>query len=207
MISRCFPHIINICCQHVIKEFTDTDLVDAAKAFTAATPSSHPSAQTFAEACARDPIALGREVVQALRASGQRRDQFKETIKDGNTRRHFFVDGQHDAISLPVLELLRDVRTRWDSVYYMMRRLRELRPVCHLYTLRFLYLTHTFQAIDYHLASPLNKDLANFRLSEKEWGVLQDFEAVMEVRCSTTFSLFLFLTFFTDPTSRTTIHV
>ena len=31
--------------------------------------------------------------------------------------------------TLPCLELLRDVKTRWDSVYLMLHRLRELRQV------------------------------------------------------------------------------
>jgi hypothetical protein len=29
-----------------------------------------------------------------------------------------------------VLQPLRDVKTQWDSVYKMLERLRELRPVC-----------------------------------------------------------------------------
>ncbi len=31
---------------------------------------------------------------------------------------------------LKELQLLRDVRTRWDSIFLMLNRLREMRPVC-----------------------------------------------------------------------------
>jgi hypothetical protein len=33
-------------------------------------------------------------------------------------------------VQVPNLGLLRDVKMRWDSVYMMLERLRQLRPVC-----------------------------------------------------------------------------
>jgi hypothetical protein len=62
--------------------------------------------------------------VRVLRSSSSRRDAFDQHIRDGNEKGWFDV-GQ--------LQLLRDVKTRWDSVYYMLRRLRELQPVCCYY--------------------------------------------------------------------------
>jgi hypothetical protein len=64
----CFPHIINICCQHIIKEFTNVELVDAAAPTQTPGPSN---ALSYEDAVKRDPIARGRNVVHVLRASGQ----------------------------------------------------------------------------------------------------------------------------------------
>jgi hypothetical protein len=60
-----------------------------------------------------------------LRSSGQRRDSFEQLIRDGNNNGWF---GE----TVEQLQLLRDVKTRWDSVYFMLRRLRELRLVRYL---------------------------------------------------------------------------
>jgi hypothetical protein len=76
----CFPHIINICCQHVIADFTNVDLAKAAMEFVAALPLDLPDRQTFEEAVMRDPVALGRNIVRVLRNSGQWQDSFDEII-------------------------------------------------------------------------------------------------------------------------------
>lgn len=123
----CFPHVINICCQHVINEFTNLDLIDAPE------PEELPPAlvgtQSYDDAVRRDPIARGRNIVRVLRTSGQRRDTFADLIIDGNAKGWFRAGIPPVVIKLPPLQLLRDVRTRWDTVFFMIRRLRELRPV------------------------------------------------------------------------------
>jgi len=159
----CFAHIINICCQHLVEGFTNTALVDPVETFVAAERPREPGAQTFEEAVKRDPIALGRVVVRKIRSSGQRREHFKSIIVEGNSKAHFtHPDGR--AIMVPILQLLRDVKTRWDSIYYMINRLRIMRP-----------------AIDSFLASPVNKDLQTLRLTDVEWNTLQDIEAILAV--------------------------
>jgi hypothetical protein len=136
----CLPHVINICCGHVISKFTNEELVDDSDDLDDSylydeTPSSR---QTYEEAIKRDPIALGRSIVRVIRASGQRRDAFDDLISSGNTKDWFRVKMGDKEISVQVklLQLLRDVRTRWDSVFYMLRRLRELRPVSFLTILK-----------------------------------------------------------------------
>jgi hypothetical protein len=41
-------------------------------------------------------------------------------------------DGKRVVVQVPELQPLRDVKTRWDSVYMMLQRLRQLRPVSRL---------------------------------------------------------------------------
>jgi len=124
----CFPHVINICCQHILIKFTNVNLINIAGVM--ALPSST-SEQSFEEAVSSDPIARGRNVVRVLRSSGQRRDKFDEVVVDGNAKGWFVVGDK--VVMLPNLQLLRDVRTRWDSVYFMIRRLRQMRPVSLYY--------------------------------------------------------------------------
>jgi hypothetical protein len=61
----CFPHTINICCHHVIDDFTNIDLADEDQDILANLADLPEAArdQTFEEAIARDPIARGRNIV------------------------------------------------------------------------------------------------------------------------------------------------
>jgi len=63
-----------------------------------------------------DVIALVRNIVHSIRASGQRLDHFNDTIKLGNER------GWFGDVKVPELQLLHDVKTWWGSVYAMLKR-------------------------------------------------------------------------------------
>ena len=80
----------------------------------------------------RDPIALARSVVRVIRASGARRDAFDIVIDNGSARGLFKQGHPGEVVILKKLQLLQQVRTRWDSVYSMLRRLREMQPVCYI---------------------------------------------------------------------------
>jgi len=90
----CFPHIVNICCQHTIKKFTDVALANASEP----TPVAYPPSG--------DPP---------------------------------------ESVTLRPLQLLRDVKTRWDSVYFMIKHLRYLHPVsCTLFHLNQTDVIHSY---------------------------------------------------------------
>jgi hypothetical protein len=74
-------------------------------------------------------IEQARAVVRAIRGSGLRRDAFLEVIVNGNAKGWFKQGRPSKTFKLKQLQLLRDVRTRWDSVYKMLNRLREMRAV------------------------------------------------------------------------------
>jgi hypothetical protein len=122
---RCFPHIINICSTHVIKSFTDIDLVDEAE-FDMQGPPGNAATQTYKEAAKRDPIVLCHATVRAICASGVRCDQFQNIITNGNKNGWFT---SKETIKVPEVQLLHGVKTWWDSVYKMIHRFRELRPI------------------------------------------------------------------------------
>jgi len=126
----CFPHVINICVDHVTDKFTNKTLADDSAEFNADFPPGDPDQQTFTEACNRNPIALCRSTVVGIRASGKRRDHLAEIIHDGNAKGWFRnLERLAEVIQVKSQELIRDVKTRWDALYKMIRRFREMRQV------------------------------------------------------------------------------
>ena len=128
----------------------------------------------FHTALRRDPIFLVREMVRSIRSARKQHESFQELIRDGNKKEWFKA-------KVPPLQLLRDVRTRWDSVYFMIQWARVLQDVS------FYYFTNgssliTIQALDYFFSLPLHQDIVTLKLSRVEWKVLQDLEFVLKVR-------------------------
>ena len=197
---RCFTHIVNLCCQDVIRSITDKTLLAAAvddiesdtelstnmSSFPLPIP-LRPATQTYEQACACDPIALGRHIVSGIHASGQRHEEFETVIIDGNLRGHWEeqvqlrqVDGK---VQVTRLQLLCDVDTRWDSVYTMCRHLRILQQVS------IVACGHgsksspgCMQPIDTFLHHPRRvNNVGHYHLTNQEWNVLKDFEFILEV--------------------------
>lgn len=69
------------------------------------------------------PVKQGKGLVCVLHASGQQQEAFRNAILIGN-QGNLFPGGK-----LPVIELLCDEPTQWDSMYVMLNCLQMLRPV------------------------------------------------------------------------------
>jgi hypothetical protein len=110
--------------QHVLAAFEDGRFIDQV-------PEGY---EKWKEAVRKKPLTRLRALIRALRASGRRREAFQDCIREGNQNSHF-VDpearecGEENVVQVPECALLRDVDTRWDSVYHMISRARTLRPV------------------------------------------------------------------------------
>jgi hypothetical protein len=91
-----------------------------------------PRFKTWAKGMKRDPLRCARRVIRLLHSSDNHRTKFQAFIKNGNIC-HMFnrkdADGNLIPTTVEQLELLRDVKMRWDSVYLMLLHLRELRPI------------------------------------------------------------------------------
>ena len=79
----------------------------------------------YAIALDSDVVGKVRSLVSACRASGQRREDLRSTIMEGNSSKSF-PDGKE----LRNVQLLRDMDVRWSSTYLMIDRVIELYPVC-----------------------------------------------------------------------------
>jgi hypothetical protein len=79
-----------------------------------------------------DPLRCAHRVIHFLHSSDQHKQSFHGFIHSRNERDWFTkinADGKHVLVKLSDVQLLRDVKTRWDLVYMMLERLRYLRPV------------------------------------------------------------------------------
>ena len=123
----CFAHVINLCSGHVIRAVTDGAVDNDAYSLSSDDDDDAHSSSSDDTHPAPNPIQAARAVVRAIRGSGQRRTDFEKLIAQGNSG-GWFKEGRQ-SVQLKNLQLLRDVRTRWDSVYYMLERLREMRLV------------------------------------------------------------------------------
>jgi hypothetical protein len=156
----CYPHIINICVSHIVSSCTkgkaaDYQLDTAGFDFSdddddaeedneeeddeeeddeedVINPQQYDLVKWF-ESLKRDPVKRARAVVRTVRSSGQRKEDFLKLIRLGNNMKSF-KDENDNVILLKELQLLKDVRHRWDSLYTMLVRLEEQRQV-HLLSL------------------------------------------------------------------------
>jgi len=62
----CFPHVINICCKHIIANLTNANLADSVNDFLTKLPPGPTHWQTFEDTMQWDPVALGHNIVHAL---------------------------------------------------------------------------------------------------------------------------------------------
>ena len=127
----CFPHIINIAVQVVLSCMSSTeapDCNDNPEVSYEAETDGRNNDQSFENACAGDPINRLRKIVIAIWSSGQHKDAFNAWIMTGNEC-DWFIYGEVP-IKIVARQLLRDVRTRWDSTYLMIRRCIEMHLVC-----------------------------------------------------------------------------
>jgi hypothetical protein len=150
-------------------------------------PAKSLASGVWSKAISRDPLKRARKLVRFLRASDQRKELLRQAIQDGNERSWFsYEDGV--PVNVPQLQLLKDVKTRWDSVYLMLNRLLALRPVSY-FTYRPDNTDHCFmQAIDWLFNGQL-KQHSSYRLSESDWKILEGLETVLEVSFYSRYSI------------------
>lgn len=120
----CYRHVVDLSTGRIIQALA------RGKPQSEDWTASRGAVSTFEDALARNPISHARAVVKTIRGSGMRRHAFQEVIKMGNLQ-GWFKNGEK-MIQLSELQLLRDVPTRWDSEFHMLRRLRVLPPVSFL---------------------------------------------------------------------------
>ncbi|EXX66450.1 hypothetical protein RirG_123660 [Rhizophagus irregularis DAOM 197198w] len=130
---RCFAHIINLAAQDALKSLKGTGPDSEEEVLNNKVPVG--------------VIAKLRILVTKIRASPQRRERFSM---------------QCTVLKIKDLELIPDIRTRWNSTYMIMNRALYLREPLH------------------YMASADN-ELKIYLLSDEDWNRIQEVESLMEV--------------------------
>lgn len=105
----------------------------------------------YTHALQSDVVATARQLVNACRASGQRREDFRNVIRKGNKDGIFGVEGLRE------VTLMKDMDICWSATFLMIDRVLELYP-----------------AIDIFLQQPKNDAISYHRLSKTQLDVLDD---------------------------------
>ncbi|KIM68546.1 hypothetical protein SCLCIDRAFT_105957, partial [Scleroderma citrinum Foug A] len=158
----CFPHALNTCTKHVIDNLTDADFSEVVRVWVDSLGHTVDK-DAYLKALQRDPISLGHNIVRVVHASSLHCESFQETISNGNLKK-YWTDKNGKVIELPFLELLHDVKTCWDSIYFMLNCLCMYRQV----------LDHFFQLL-------VHRDIVSWKLGTTEWQVLENIEMVLEI--------------------------
>ncbi|KAI6018547.1 hypothetical protein PISMIDRAFT_642102, partial [Pisolithus microcarpus 441] len=142
-----------ICVTHVLDSFTDADLANSEQVWAHAFP-GEVEQEVYLEAVRSDPISSGHDIVRAIHASGLCWDEFLDTLKTGNLK-NWFKGCAGEAVQVPELELLHDVKSCWDSSCIMINHLWASSQYAILAELLFLAGFPFFvQALDYFLVLP-----------------------------------------------------
>lgn len=122
----CFPHIINICVQHILHDYPTLDFTHVDDSWVVDGTTIQKA--EYVAALRSKALDHARDVIRTIRRSAKRREGFKDMIVRGNEK-NWYKDDEGNPRQLPVVELLLDEPTRWDSAYVMLNRLRTLRKV------------------------------------------------------------------------------
>ncbi|CAE6365245.1 unnamed protein product [Rhizoctonia solani] len=160
---RCFPHVINLVVQAIINA-----LPAAARDFQATVErcgdklgDMDSELIEYLMALESNPVQVCRDSVRAMRSSDSRREGLHDTIEDGNTC-ELFKTSYGEVVSVALLELLCDCKTRWSSTYDMITRYLELYPAVALYACR-----------NPRMSIPI--------VTHKQFEVLQDIRSVLSI--------------------------
>lgn len=137
---QCFPHVLNTCVKHTIKALNNGIDIDTrgdagdgkddeGSDEDGEDEDGSDEDESGDDSDSRDQspgnlLNKARGLIQKIHSSGQRSERFTNIIKGGN-QYGWWKDPQGSAISIRPRQLLRDVKTRWDSTYQMLVRLQE----------------------------------------------------------------------------------
>ena len=83
----------------------------------------------YLRALKRDVLGLVRKLTTACCISGNRQEEFKDTVLEGN-QNQMWTDDHGESVSVKPLQLLRDCEIRWSSTHFMVDWILTMLPVC-----------------------------------------------------------------------------
>ena len=155
----CFPHVINLAVQAIYAALKDgkgleeqCQLENDATLGGVALPEGV-TRSSYLSALKADVLGTARKLVATCRISGKRREEFVDTVLDGNSN-ETWVDGDGNPMSRKALQLLRDCETRWSSTYNLVDRVLTMLPVSFSITDIWLLQLSSLQVIEVFAKRP-----------------------------------------------------
>lgn len=146
---RCFPHIVNLCVKAGLKCLTQPQQPQESTTCPAAPEGSdadinalEAEVDEYSLVLLDDVVTEARNLVTACRASGQRREDFANTIREGNEASSFGDEPLREVV------LLKDMDVRWSSTFLMIDRVLELYPAIRLFLDKEKHISISHNALD-----------------------------------------------------------
>ncbi|KAG9093931.1 hypothetical protein FS749_013461 [Ceratobasidium sp. UAMH 11750] len=158
---RCFPHVLNLAVNTIIKSLSELAAAFRAE-MTQANIQIDTATENYLQALESSPVDACRASVAACRSSGLHREGLRQMIINGNQLRLFRLPGG-SVYLVPEHQLLRNEPTRWSLTYNMVTRYLEQYPA----------------VVEY--AFEVREDVQIPVLSHKQFEVLQDIVTVLRV--------------------------
>jgi hypothetical protein len=127
--ASCFPHIINISVQTVLKELKENPCEPVLLSCSNPDPRWRAELLEYANTLAVDLVGSARSLVGTCWKSGQRWNDLRATIIEGNVNKSYGKDKDGRDIQLLEQELLRDYEICWSSTHNMSSCVINLYPV------------------------------------------------------------------------------
>ena len=125
----CLPHILNICSKHVVEKYISADFLSVPSGAWVDSLGAAIDKGLYINAVKKDPIKHSNDIIHAVHASSLRHQACQTTIINGNAMKVWFNE-EDKWTKLLLLELLWDVKSCWDSIYFMINHLCVMQQVC-----------------------------------------------------------------------------
>ncbi|KAL1760660.1 hypothetical protein FB107DRAFT_202611, partial [Schizophyllum commune] len=159
---RCFPHVVNVGAQTGLEVLKKPSLCYD---YGVPLPTELLNDNSYYYALELDLVGCLRRIAVWIRVSSQRRIDLKAIIKDGNAKGRW-LNAEKIAELIPVLNVLRDVDTRWSAVFLMIDRVMVLYRAIHELL---------------HMEKYADTEAATLALSETQLDALEDVRLFLSV--------------------------
>ena len=124
----CLPHILNICSKHIVEKYTSANFLLVPSGAWVDLLGAAIDKSLYINVVKKDPIKHSHNIVHTVCASSLCHQAYQTTIIHGNAMKVWFNE-EGEWTELLLLELLQDVKSHWDSIYFMINHLRVMQQV------------------------------------------------------------------------------
>ena len=178
----CLPHILNICSKHIIEKYMSTEFLSVPSGAWVDSLGAVIDKSLYINAVKKDSIKHSRNIIHTVCVSSLCHQAYQITIIHSNAMKVWFNE-EGEQTKLLLLELLWDVKSHWDSIYFMINLCmwhNKYMP-WSLLTKPVVLQFVACKVLDYFFCMQSQQDITYLMLELIEWLILQDMELVLKV--------------------------